>query len=115
MASSVFGSNNSRYSYGGITEESKKFVEWWERVNIPKDVTDNWYVMERKYVGRPDLVATVMYNDASLAWFILQYNNILDPIEELVEGVILRIPTMERIQRLLTTNRIDPVDSSRSV
>ena len=113
-STSSFSTPNSRYSYGGITEESKSFIEWWERIKLPKDVSDKYYVMERKYQGRPDLLATVMYGDPSLSWVILSYNNILDPIEELVEGTILRIPTLERVKSVLMNGQISSVPSTRN-
>lgn len=114
MAANVFSSNNSRYAYGGITETSKNFVEWWERVKLPLDNTDKYYVMEKKYEGRPDLLGYVMYNDSSLAWVILQYNNILDPATELVEGTLLRIPTTDRVHGVLLNGQIPSTDSSRN-
>lgn len=111
--STVFSSKNSRYTYGGITEESARFVEWWERVKIPPDVTDKYYVMEKQYEGRPDLLGTMLYGDPSLTWVVLQFNGILDPVTELVEGTVLRVPTLERVKKTLMAGRIQPVASSR--
>jgi hypothetical protein len=41
----------SRYVWGGITERSSDRLEWWERINLDYDVTDDKYVIEAIYSG----------------------------------------------------------------
>lgn len=89
---------NSRYTYGGTTEVDGSFIQWWERKKISQDPSDFIYTLEKIYEGRPDMLASVLYNDSSLWWVILQFNNILDLETEFIEGTILRLPTAERIQ-----------------
>ena len=105
---SVFDTKFSRYLHGGKTETSKNKLGWHERVIIPHDASDIVYVMEKKYEGRPDLLASVMFNDPSLAWVILQFNRILDPAVELREGTVLRIPTVDRLKSKILTKKFEP-------
>ena len=53
----------SRYVAGGNTEIANKMIEWWERGLFPKDPSDIVYTIENFYVGRPDLIASVFYNE----------------------------------------------------
>jgi hypothetical protein len=88
---------NGRYVRGGETEVSARFVEWWERSDIQHDTTDTAYVLEAKYVGRPDLLAHAFYGDTRLKWVIMQYNDILDPSAELIAGRILLMPSLSKV------------------
>lgn len=101
---SVFNTKNGRYVLGGFTEVSTQMLEWWSKSQVIGDPTDIVYFMERKYEGRPDMVGYVFYGDPGLWWIVAQYNNILDPFTELVEGKILIIPTLSRIKQAYTQN-----------
>src|SRR3954471_12354563 len=98
---------NGRYVSGGTVEVSDwGSLEWWEKKSMTKDTTDLVYVVEKKFSGRPDLIAYAFYNDTisnavALGWFVCQYNAILDPFEELVDGVILRLPHPKRLSAWL--------------
>lgn len=108
MAKNSTYCHNSRYSYGGETETNgTKFLEWWNRKTFPVDPSDNIYKLERIYEGRPDRLASVIYDDSSLWWLILQYNNILDINEEFVAGTELTLPTKDRVTRefLISSSR----------
>lgn len=89
---------NSRYVNGGVTEVSPGRVEWWERRIFPQDVMDDVYTVEPVYVGRLDLIANAFYDEPRYWWIIAQYNNILDPIAEIVIGKELFIPKKARLQ-----------------
>jgi hypothetical protein len=65
--------------------------------DIPRDPTDYIYTIEKIYEKKPQLLANALYGDTRLWWVILQYNSILDPITEFVEGVVLYIPQKERV------------------
>lgn len=88
---------NGRYARGGTTEVSTRFVEWWERSDVQHDTSDTLYVLESKYVGRPDLLAYAFYGDTRLKWVIMQYNDILDPSAELTAGRLLLMPTTSKV------------------
>lgn len=94
---SVYNVENGRYVLGGVTEVSVATIEWWSRNQLKRDPTDIVYFFEKKYEGRPDMLGYVFYGDPGLWWLICQYNSILDPETELVEGTVLIIPTKKRI------------------
>lgn len=101
MYNSLDDGTSSRYVLGGVTETSGRFAEWWERKKIPAGTDDKYYILEKMYENRPDLLSYAVYNDTKLWWIILQYNNILDPLTEFVAGAILRIPNKDRVMAFL--------------
>lgn len=44
---------------------------------------------------RPDLVSRVAYGNPNYGWLIMDHNDILDPYEELVTGLVLQVPKIE--------------------
>lgn len=92
---------SSRYVNGGVTEVSPGFYEWWERVIVDKTSDDIVYTMEEKYVNRPDLLAYAFYQDSTLWWFICQYNDIINPMDELIAGKILYIPSITKLPSIV--------------
>lgn len=113
VLNSTYNKKNGRYVLGGVTEVSAWAIEWWEKNQMTPDVTDFAYVMEKKYEGRPDILGYVFYGDPLLWWIICQYNAILDPVAELVEGKILLIPQASRITESSTNVVTGGVVSTR--
>lgn len=105
----------SRYVHGGSTEVSKDTLEWWERRKFGRSPSDMRYVVENKYEGRIDLLAYAFYDDPKLWWIIAQYNNILDPITEIVPGTVLIIPTKDRVMTEFLTRKMGGYPSEREV
>lgn len=95
----------SRYVGGGSTEIANGKIEWWERAIFPSSNTDISYTVEKFYEGRLDLISHVFYNEPRYWWVIAQYNNILNPFSEIIEGRILMIPTKERLPLMLNTTQ----------
>lgn len=95
----------SRYVAGGATETADGFIEWWERFNFPKDSSDRVYIVENFCENRLDLIASVFYKESRYAWFLAQYNNILDPFSEVTAGRVLLIPTADRVALLLGSKK----------
>lgn len=63
----------------------------------------NLFVTEA-YRHSPDLIATDMYGDPTLFWVILRYNaiiNPLDPVNGVVPGRTLRIPSLQDVSKWL--------------
>jgi hypothetical protein len=112
--SAVYNKKNGRYVLGGTTEVSAGFLEWWERNPAEKDPSDIGYYLEAKYVGRPDLLAYAWFGDVGLEWVIPQFNDILDPAEELVEGKFLLIPTSEKLDAMRSNISVGGVPSTRT-
>lgn len=88
---------SSRYVNGGQTETLNKRLGWWERRSIDRDENDIEIVLSGEFDRRPDLLAERAYGKQSYMWFILQYNNILDPSEEFVTGATIRLPNPSRV------------------
>lgn len=93
---------SSRYVSGGTTEVNPRALEWWERTVFPINPDDNSYVVERKFEGRLDLISASYLGEPRHWWVIAQYNNILDPHSEIVQGRVLYIPTSERVKTILS-------------
>lgn len=103
IKNSTYAGKNGRYVLGGQTEVSSFALEWWNKINLREDPSDLIYIMERTYEGFPNKLGYVFYADENLSWVIWQYNGIIDPMSELVEGKVLRIPTLDRLKRELFT------------
>lgn len=91
----------SRYVAGGVTEVNSLALEWWERNVILTNESDTSYVVERRFVGRLDLIAAYTLGEPRLWWVIAQFNNILDPYSEVTEGAILYIPSKTRVDQMM--------------
>jgi hypothetical protein len=97
LRNSTYNQKNGRYIRGGRTETSGERLEWWDKREVLPDPSDIIYIMEAKYEGRPDLLGYAFYGDTGLWWVICQYNGILDPLSELIEGKPLLIPTKTKV------------------
>jgi len=105
---------NSRYVSGGTTEVNSKALEWWERTILPRFSGDEIYVVEKKFEGRLDLITAVFLGEPRYWWVVAMYNNILDPNAEILEGVIIYIPSLENVRSLLI-GRLGGIASLRQV
>jgi hypothetical protein len=105
---------NSRYVSGGETEVGLNTIEHWERLVFPVNNDDTSYVVEKKFVGRLDLITAVFLVEPRYWWVVAQYNNILDPYSEIVEGRVLYIPTLDRVKTILS-GKTGGVISTREV
>lgn len=97
MKSSADLNNHNRYTNGGTTETNGKRLGWWERTIYTLKDDDIFVTVTPATESRPDLIAFQLYGRSNLMWLVLQYNNILDPVTELVAGTKLRLPTQERV------------------
>lgn len=89
---------DGRYIQGGMTDSFPDRLGWWERYKIQKDDSDIRLIVSKRGEGRPDLISHQIYGTAYYAWFIMQYNSIIDPVEELVKGKELRLPLPSRLK-----------------
>lgn len=104
----------SRYASGGTTEVNDWALEWWERNVYQSSPNDRIYIVERRFVGRLDQIAGLFLGDNGLWWLLAQYNSILDPFSEIVEGAKIYIPSQERVSSMLD-GRTGGVPSTREV
>lgn len=88
----------SRYLQGGTTDVFKDRLGWWERRDdIATDqIDDVSFVITKRYEHRPYLVAKLFLGREDMEWLILQYNEIVDIIEEFVPGRTIKIPSKNR-------------------
>lgn len=105
---------NSRYVSGGESEVNQNAIEWWERSSFTTNSDDTTYVVEKKFVGRLDLIAALFLGEPRYWWLVAQYNSVLDPFDEIEEGRILYIPSLDRV-RLLLSGKTGGVPSTREV
>lgn len=106
LRSSAYSQKNGRYVVGGTSYTTDAALNWWEKREVLPDPSDLVYALEEKYVGRTDLLAYAFYGDPHLWWVIPQFNNILDPDAELVQGKVLLIPSLEKINSTYRANII---------
>lgn len=100
LAASAMVTKNSRYAMGGTTEGSQSVLGWWEPFSTEslKSYADEPYEITPEFAHRPDLIADKFFGAASLAWLVLQYNSIVDTIEELNAGQVIQIPDPDRVR-----------------
>ncbi len=89
---------NSRMLQGGTTEVYKDRLGWYEkRTDIEKDqYDDRVFTITKKYEFKPWLVAKVLLDREDLEWLVLEYNDIVDIMEEFVVGREIRVPSKNR-------------------
>jgi hypothetical protein len=96
----------SRYVQGGTTYSSPYGLGWWSRFIFPSASDDVQFEITIRYVNRADLIAFDMYGISDLEWLVLQYNNILNPKQELINGAMLTLPSNYRVQTQLMSQRV---------
>lgn len=66
----------------------------------------NNYTIPQFAEGRIDIISYVNYETVDLWWLIAQFNNIIDPINELCTGRVIRIPSLSEYYRFYNENSI---------
>lgn len=89
--SSIYKKSSPYYN----TPDWGQFLDVWNGMTIPSDVTDARYQIDPPYNRRPDLLAYDMYGDSNLWWvFAVRNPDILrDPVFSFVSPVIIYVPT----------------------
>lgn len=87
----------TRYSIGGTTEMNSVGVGFWSRSTLPQRDDDSFVVLTEHTAKHLNIVSQQFFGRDTLAWLIMQYNNIIDPVEELYPGRVLAIPNPSRI------------------
>jgi hypothetical protein len=59
------------------------------------------YQLDSYEAFRPDIISYRIYNTTSYWWILMKYNNIIDPLEELVPGLILKVPDASDIRNFV--------------
>ena len=101
-------STNSRYIktplftenrvFNDDTQGTRSFFGVWNPVVIEVNPTvDRHHVIVESDIGRLDTISYNYYGTPSLWWVIAHVNNIINPINDLVPGDILLIPSPDAI------------------
>lgn len=86
---------DSRYVNVELIEaDGVLFRETVTPVEIPIQDSDRYTQVQSQEVGRPDLIALRMYKNPRVYWYLLSANEIINPVEELTVGKVLRVPIL---------------------
>ncbi len=90
---------HSRYNNGTVAANraGKNFLVLRQPLNLVEDAGDILVTVTQDMEKRPDIVANYAYGDPELWWVIYEFNEIRDPIFGLKQGMILRLPSHERV------------------
>jgi hypothetical protein len=97
MAAKSTDRQYSRYTIGGSVEQNGNLLGFWKRKDYQYDETDELFTITEQYNKRPWLLSHAKYGTVELMWFILDYNNIINPDEEFVTGKVIRLPKPNRL------------------
>lgn len=81
----------------------KQFLDVMINRSIPKDDTDNYWIITQTYNMRPDLLAYDLYNDSRLWWVFAQRNpnRLKDPLFDFTVGTGIYIPQLSNLKTAL--------------
>jgi hypothetical protein len=71
-------------------------------VEFPERNDDIYYTVAAHETSRPDKVSRRFYGDWRLYWVIMHANTILDPLQEIVSGTIVRVPSISYVMDKLS-------------
>lgn len=99
MSTVTYPSASPYYS----TSQTSWYLDFWSYRDIPEDSTDYYITLPGKYQDRPDLLSYDEYGTVDYWWIftILNKDKLIDPIYDMKEGMILRLPTLSRLSNLL--------------
>ena len=89
----------TRYTGGSLetNRSGDQFLVLRRPLNLPEAEGDVFVQVNQEIIQRPDLIANKAYGNPQLWWAIYEFNGIRDPLFELREGMVLRIPERERL------------------
>ena len=87
----------TRYDFGGTTVSNAIGTGTWTRKVFPRRSDDIMIMLTAHTCTHLNLITYQLYKDDSLGWLVLQYNNIIDPVEELNPGMVIAMPHPSRI------------------
>jgi|SRR5882672_5204764 len=70
---------------------------------IPLDDTDQWIKLSKRHQNKPTALSYDLFGTPAYWWIfnVLNPDVIKDPIRDFKEGVILRVPTLQRLQQII--------------
>jgi hypothetical protein len=91
-------SNKTRYGFGGTVETNSVGTGFWVRTLLPRRSDDVIIQISPEEALRPSLVTFKLYGKDNMLWLLFQYNNIIDPIEEIFPGRYMVLPHPSRVK-----------------
>lgn len=84
-----------RFGFGGTVESNSVGQGFWTRKTFDRRSDDIYITLTDLTARHPNLITKKLYGKDNLVWLLLQYNNIIDPVDELISGkqVVLPHPT----------------------
>lgn len=64
------------------------------------------FTVTQTFENRIDLISMRFYNTYDLGWLICDYNDIIDPFDEIVIGKVLNIPNLQEYYSFFNANSI---------
>jgi hypothetical protein len=91
--------NFNDYGIYKYTDTSGEYRNYYEPLNISFDKSDIYYIVPSEYNQKPGNLANKLYGSPQFSWVFMYFNRntISDPIFDLKEGLIIRIPTKKRL------------------
>ena len=89
----------NKYSLYSETKVKGQYRDYYGPIDIPYSESDFILIVSSEYKHKPGALAQMLYGTPRLSWIFSYYNpNILnDNIFDLEEGIILRLPSKERL------------------
>lgn len=83
---------------------ANSFFETWRVPEVEPDASDQFHMVESGEEGLRGitLISYKYYNRVDLWWFIAAINGIFCPTVEVVPGIELRIPSLQRMLKFIT-------------
>lgn len=89
----------SRYTGGRVSTNraGQQFLVLRRPLQLEAADGDTFVTIDKELEKRPDLIAERAYGNVDLWWVIYEFNNLRDPLNDLKQGQILRIPELQRV------------------
>lgn len=95
---------NSKDLYYDTPISDNRFLDFYVPRPISPSDDDDFIILEKRHEFKPNVLAYDLYADDRLWWIFIRLNmNVIqDPIRDMREGVVLRVPKPERIFTLFS-------------
>jgi hypothetical protein len=94
-----------KYFYDEVTVNGSKELDYLTtRLNTMELNSATFYRVDIVTEKRPDLISMKFYGTYHLGWLIAEHNNLQDPIEDLVMGLVIKIPSITEYYQYYNRN-----------
>lgn len=89
----------NKYSLYNNTKTSEYYRDYYNPIDIGYDDSDIFLIVTSEYNQKPGNLANLLYGSPRFSWVFTYFNRnqISDIIFDLKEGMVLRLPTKERL------------------